>query len=226
MKTPTFSARSWHNWISIALVIPLFIIAITSLFMAHEKSLDLKSLSWGAQTPEIRSVLYGKHDLLMLASKDDVYEWIDNRLQAIPALQGLEARFIKVLADSSILIAGKGGLWLRHSDQKWRQKYAGDIHGLQIISDGHWLIVDKNVGTMLSTDQGGHWQQDSKVAALLEQLPARPYNLEKLIHDLHTGKAFFGKHLEWIWIDVLALVLGFLCLTGAYIWWKSQYNKQ
>ncbi len=226
MKIPAFNARSWHNWISIALVIPFFIIAVTSLFMAHEKNLGLKNISWGEQIPEIRSVVYGKQGLQMLASKDDAYEWVNGQLQPIVALQGLEARFIEVLADSSLLIAGKGGLWQRLADQPWQQKYMGDIHGLQILSDGRWLIVDKDVGVMLSTDQGLHWQQNGKIAKLLKQLPARPYNLEKLVHDLHTGKAIFGKHLEWLWIDSLALVLGFLCLTGAFLWWKSQRNTQ
>ncbi|PKM12130.1 MAG: hypothetical protein CVV13_06505 [Gammaproteobacteria bacterium HGW-Gammaproteobacteria-3] len=115
------------------------------------------------------------------------------------------------------MIAGKGGLWWRQPDHSWRQIHTGDIHGLQILSDDRWRIVDKDAGVMMSSDQGQHWQVNSDIATLLKELPARPYNLEKLIHDLHTGKALFGSHLKWIWIDILALVLVFLCLTGAYL---------
>lgn len=226
MTKPTFNARRWHNWTSIALAIPLFIVAITSLFMAHEKTLQLQSVAWGRQTPEIRSVLYGPQGLRILASKDDVYAWVGGRLEPISVLQGMEARFIELLPDSSILVAGKGGLWRQQSGRHWQQIYQGDIHGLQVLSEDHWLIVDKDAGILASSDQGRNWQQDREISRLVAALPASPYNLEKLVHDLHTGKALFGKQGEWIWIDVLALVLGFLCLTGAWLWWKAQRNKQ
>jgi hypothetical protein len=42
---------------------------------------------------------------------------------------------------------------------------------------------------------------------------------------LHTGKAFFGKESEWIWIDILGAILVFLGGTGLYLWWRSQTRR-
>jgi uncharacterized iron-regulated membrane protein len=50
--------------------------------------------------------------------------------------------------------------------------------------------------------------------------------LGKLMLDLHTGKAFFGKEAEWIWIDLLGGVWVFLGFTGIYLWWRTQTKRR
>jgi hypothetical protein len=50
--------------------------------------------------------------------------------------------------------------------------------------------------------------------------------LGKLVTDLHTGKAFFGKEHEWIWIDILGAIWVFLGGTGLYLWWRSQTKRR
>jgi hypothetical protein len=39
-----FNARNWHNWISIILVLPILIVAITAIFIAHHKALGMEQL--------------------------------------------------------------------------------------------------------------------------------------------------------------------------------------
>ena len=54
---------------------------------------------------------------------------------------------------------------------------------------------------------------------------APPYTLEKLVMDLHTGKFFFGKTREWIWIDLVGGAMVLLGVTGIVIWRRSEKAK-
>ena len=62
------------------------------------------------------------------------------------------------------------------------------------------------------------------MAAGIVALPVeyKRYTLKNLIMDMHTGKAFLGKSAEWIWIDVLGIVLCLLSLTGVWVWWQGR----
>src|SRR4051812_6029705 len=46
--------------------------------------------------------------------------------------------------------------------------------------------------------------------------------LARLIRDLHTGEAFFGRDNKWIWNDIIGGSMTFLALTGVYLWWNGQ----
>ena len=79
----------------------------------------------------------------------------------------------------------------------------------------------------MSDDRGQTWQSDKSLTRLIsDRSEKRPLQLGKFMHDLHTGKALMGHKYEWIWADILALVLVTLAFTGIYMWWKSQKRKQ
>ena len=86
----------------------------------------------------------------------------------------------------------------------------------------------KDKGLLISRD-GLRWTAPAPPES--EVLPVPALNGErisfgKLIMDLHTGKAFFGKDAEWIWIDVLGSVWIFLGFTGIYLWWRTQTKRR
>lgn len=123
------SSRQIHLWSGVLLALPMFIVGVTAILIAHEKSLGIKDvpINW----------------LFMAAEKE------------------LELRSVAQAAD--------GRLWLAAQ---------GDV--------------------------------------------AKPYTIGKLVMDMHTGKAFFGKSGEWVWIDVLGFTLALLGLTGVWVWWQSR----
>ncbi len=97
---------------------------------------------------------------------------------------------------------------------------------MQILAH-RWYLTTKEQGVLMSKNQGSSWEQAPQITKLLSELPNKqPLQLGKLMKDLHTGKALMGKKYEWIWADILALVLVLLALTGIYMWWKSQKRKQ
>jgi hypothetical protein len=85
----------------------------------------------------------------------------------------------------------------------------------------------KDTGMQISRDGGRTWSADPTFARLASVAgeQAEPYTMQKLVMDLHTGKFFFGKRAEWIWIDLLGITLVMLCLTGGLMWWRSQKRK-
>ncbi|PKO58071.1 MAG: hypothetical protein CVU25_05815, partial [Betaproteobacteria bacterium HGW-Betaproteobacteria-19] len=86
----------------------------------------------------------------------------------------------------------------------------------------------KDHGLLVSAD-GRDWRPDPELmpvlAASMVEGEAELITLGKLVMDLHTGKAFFGKDWEWIWIDLVGLAMTLLSLTGVYMWWRGERRK-
>lgn len=222
----SFSSRVLHNWLGVALVLPLFIVGMSTFFMSHEKSLGSIVVAYTDTPLELKDLLYTPDGRQLLATKNGVFERIDQKMKALEGLQNNEIRTLDLLSDGSVLAAGKLGLWKEETNGNWTKLYDADIHGIQIHSQ-NWYLVTKEQGVLSSKDQGLSWESESNIMQSLTTISEkRPLQLGKLMHDLHTGKFFMGKHYEWIWADSLALVLVILSLTGIYRWWKSQKRKQ
>ncbi len=224
MKT-SFGSRVLHNWVSVALVLPLFIVGMSTFFMSHEKSLGSFVIAYTDAPLELKDLLYTPDGRQFLATKNGVFQLLDNKIESVDALQNYEIRTLELLSDGRILAAGKHGLWLGSADGHWAKLYDADVHGMQIQSQS-WYLITKEQGVLISKDQGMNWENESSIMlSLTTMTDKQPLQLGKFMHDLHTGKALMGKHYEWIWADLLALVLVILALTGIYMWWKTQKRK-
>lgn len=226
MKKNTFSSRLLHNWVSVALVLPLFIVGMSTFFMSHEKSLGGFIIGYTSEPMELKDLLHTPDGGTFLATKNGLYQLINNKLVPVEALQNDEIRVLELLDDGRLLAAGKYGLWLQDPDANWQKLHHADIHGIQILPE-RWYLITKEQGVLISIDRGLSWQSENNITQLLNAMDnKRPLQLGKLMNDLHTGKALMGHHYQWIWSDLLALVLVLLSLTGIYMWWKSQKRKQ
>jgi len=230
---PSFNPRVLHNWFSIALVLPLFIVGMSTFFMSHEKALGQYVIAYTDEAAEIRDLLATADGRTFLATKAGAYQATSVQEQGkdkivfapIEELSS-EIRILEQLNDGRILAAGKHGLWLSEADGLWQQRYSGDVHGVQIEAQ-LWHVITKRKGVLMSRDQGLSWQKDSQIDQFLSSLQGkRPLMLGDFMKDLHTGEALLGREYEWIWADILAFVLVLLSLTGVYMWWKSQKRKQ
>ncbi|MBI4565410.1 MAG: hypothetical protein HY716_12015 [Planctomycetes bacterium] len=67
-------------------------------------------------------------------------------------------------------------------------------------------------------------QREESLAALAPSTDGR-IPVAKLVIDLHTGKALFGKSGEVYWIHAGGWSLAFLVFTGLGIWIKIQWHK-
>lgn len=228
--------RHWHAWLSIILSIPLFLVGVTAVLIAHHKTLGLKDmplpgLSGGpmqaAELPEIRASLSSRDGRRFLGGKSGLYVLQHGKIQAIAALAGSE---IRSLSENQQLLVAAGvmGAWLLNGDT-WQAIYRKPVHQAHIGADNSIFLATVEQGLLVSRDLGASWQADQPALAALQALPPAAargnYSFNNLVMDVHTGKAFMGKRWEWLWIDSLGLLLVFLALSGVYLWWQGQKRQ-
>lgn len=226
--------RHWHAWLSVILSMPLFIVGMTAILIAHHKALGLKELPFAAdwlsanQTLvaaelEVKAGLVTATGQWYLGTKNGLLMLQDGALQAVPALTGQEIRSLS--ANGPLLVAaGNRGAWLLQ-DGVWRQINRRPAHQVQLAVDGAIYLATLDNGLLFSRDWGATWAPLPHIEAALRAAPPMPpesYDFNKLVMDLHTGKAIFGKHWEWLWIDSLGLLMLFLSMSGVYLWWQGQ----
>lgn len=234
-----FDSRKWHIWVSIALSIPILIVSVTAVFIAHEHELRLKEIpvdvGWlpGYRSEaakqkhlEPRASLHTTDGRQFIGTTGGLYRVDDGRPVPVGELAGMQVRAI---AESSwgMAVATKGGLWL-HRDDRWKRVVDGDAWNVSARNDGSMVAAFKDKGLLTSTD-GTRWARDAMSMAAVEQLAenvvVEQVTLGKLVMDLHTGKAFFGKDWEWFWIDLVGLAMTLLTLTGVFMWWRGERRK-
>ena len=218
--------RNWHTWGSVLLGVPLLLVGLTTFFIAHDKALGTREITVpigsnvgpkAAATLEIRS-----------AARIGAEQWIGTP-HGIFRLDGAHAIAINgapkdeirdlVAAGNAVLLAGKKALW-RYDDGQAAQILKADCW--QVSAGDGYTAACKEVGLLESKD-GKQWQARSvefPASALAAASSGTP--LSKIILDIHTGKLFFGKQYEWIWIDLLGLACVGLGITGLVMWMRGR----
>lgn len=237
------SFRSWHLWLSIALSLPILIVALTAIFIAHGKELGLKEIpvaaGWlpgmqagKAETAEPRALWAAPDGALWLGTKMGLYRVNGDRMEIVEGLGAADVRGLQ--ADgSSLVVATTKGLYRVAVDAGTAERVAkGDYWSLSHTDQG-LIAVGKNGRFMVSRDAGREWSEHEGGVAASERVAqsmagaadAGTVPLSKLMLDLHTGKAFFGKAYEWVWIDLIGATMAVLTLTGLVMWWRGQRRK-
>ncbi|MCM2251072.1 MAG: PepSY domain-containing protein [Ramlibacter sp.] len=223
------SMRNWHTWGSVALGLPLLLVGLTTIFIAHEKALGTQDIlipgaAAGASVPEVRSsAMVGSEQWIGAAV--GVFRLEGNRLTPIDGSPKDEIRGIAAAA-GGVLLAGKKGLW-RLEGGKAAHVYKGDCWQVGAVQGSYAAACKDSGGLLVSTD-GRQWEK--RALDFPARLPAgagagagKP--LSKIILDVHTGKLFFGKEYEWIWIDLLGLACVGLGITGLTLWMRGRRQR-
>ena len=236
-------ARDWHNWVSALLIVPMLLVGLTTIFLAHKKELGLndidltRAVAWlpgygervmAYKDAEIRSSLRLANGSRWVGTQTGLYRIAGGEAVAVQELAGTPVRGI-VAAPWGLVAAAKNGIWT-HTAEGWRRAHRGDAWQAALEPDGRVAVALKDEGLVASGD-GLRWLPDDPVSQALAALPAEAraaerITLGKLMLDLHTGKAFFGKEAEWIWIDLLGFVWVFLGFTGLTLWWRAQTRRR
>lgn len=219
------TARQFHLWPGVLLGLPMLIIGITAVLLAHEKSLGLPDvevpfLQMSAdQALELDTSIEDAQGRLWLGGKQGLYvQHADGRIE-----QHADLEVKQLLSHGErIWIASKSGLFSLFGTHL-EKHLSGETKGISLLADGRLMASHKSRGALLSED-GSIWQAWSGNSALAaaQANQVRPYTLDELVMDLHTGKLLLGKQGEWIWIDLLGVFLCALGLTGVWIWWRSR----
>lgn len=236
-------ARDWHNWVSVILVVPMLMVGLTSLFLAHKKALDLNDIDvtriagglpgYGTVAmkhagTELRASLALPDGSLWVGTQAGLYRIAAGQAHAVPELGDTQVRDLAA-APWGIVAATKNGIWVLGRDG-WRKTHKGDAWNAALAPDGSVAVAIKDKGLLVSRD-GTEWRPHAAAQRALDDLPTESLvderiSLGKLTMDLHTGKAFFGKEAEWLWIDLLGATWVFLGFTGLWLWWRSQIKRR
>jgi len=220
------SMRNWHTWGSLVLGVPLLLVGLTTFFIAHENALGTKEVvlpiqEAGHEKMEIRSSLQvGAQQ--WIGTKQGVFRLDGDKAVAVEGSPHDEIRGM-VSAGGAVLMAGKKALW-RMEDGTATKVFKADCWQVTANAVGY-AAACKDVGLLSSAD-GKRWSERT-VEFPEDVMTAAPKGiaLSKLIMDMHTGKLFFGKEYEWIWIDLLGFACVALGVTGLVMWMRSRRQR-
>lgn len=238
-----YDNRTWHAWISVVLALPILIVAVTAIFIAHNNALGLKEteitpyVGWlpgygeeamKMQRMDVQTALTTRDGGQWIGTKAGLYRISSGQAQQVEALGGTHVRDL-VESPAGLVAVTKNGVWLRQGEG-WEKTLKGDAWSGNVGADGRLIVTVKDRGMLVAAD-GRNWQPDTGVNQALARMPAgvaqpKPVTLGNLVMDLHTGKAFFGKAWEWIWIDLIGFVMAFLGVTGVVMWWRGEKRKR
>ncbi len=218
------NVRNWHTWLSIAFAIPLLLVGLTTVFMAHEKALGTKEIMVpiGLMKPgksEIRSsaLIAGER---WLGTKAGLYRVVGDKMVRAEGSPRDEIRDI-VIAQDGLLLAGKKGLW-RYQNGNSVSVRRGDCWDIAVTSTGY-AAACKRDGLLISKD-GQQWERLFIKSPEQAAPGMRDTPLSKIIEGIHTGELLFGD-ADWVWIDLLGLSMIGLTFTGLAMWLRGRRTR-
>ncbi|MDX8407749.1 MAG: hypothetical protein R8L58_05115 [Mariprofundaceae bacterium] len=229
--------RQLHIWIGLLILLPVVLISITAIMLAHDKDLGLKDIRLQAEwlpdgwlkhsdskDAEIKADLAGDAGSALIGTKSGLYYLEGNTLTAVPALQGMDIRSLKHWQGEVLVAARQGAFLSGHGT--WNRLYEGDARSIDADDDGNLYVAAHHKGLLISHDGGQSWQVATDIgkqlATLTELEPTRDIELKRLIKGLHSGRILVGKRSEWLWIDTISGLLLFSSLIGVFRWWKKR----
>lgn len=228
-----YNNRKWHAWISFAISLPILVVALTAILIAHGQKLGFRDIkvdaSWlpgyasAAAQREIRAVVKTE-DGIWIGTQVGLYEQVDGNTREIADFSGQEIRAL-LRTERAVFALTAQGLFAQRGEH-WQKLSRGPVSAA--YADGNSVyMTTRDKGLQVSDDDGASWQPAHDAQAALAQLPPlgpQPAKLAlaKVIKDIHTGEAFLGHDGEWIWNDVVGGTMAFLGISGLVLWWRGQ----
>lgn len=222
-------SRKWHTWLGVVFAIPLCIVGITTLFMAHEKSINLGKYwistsffpGYHGETMlrnEIRSYFKDDKGVEYFGSKMGLLIQKEGIVSSVPFFETHEVRGIEMLG-GHLLVGTRKALFFEQ-EGLFKEVLKKDIWDLSVRDGVVSVVVNKD--GLLSSHDLKIWKP-MDIPADAQTL--NRVTLKKLNQDLHTGRALLGEQAMWIWQDILACCVLFFIGTGVYLWYSKKHKK-
>lgn len=178
---------------------------------------------WTLTLPSPTKKLYRHGGTLYACSRDGLYSSKEGK-SWIRLFSGQEVKAVH-FAENDLLFATSTGIY--------RGNYNGEELWKEIVSFFDKPVEVRNFtfdekGVTLVAKEGVFTSVTGK-ELLSEQLPfkkkgSEKVDLQKLITDIHTGE-FFGSFF-YIFMDITAIGLVAMSVTGVYIWYRPRSKKK
>lgn len=219
--------RDWHIWLGVAFSLPLIVIGITTILLAHGKELKLDDYYvsskcfpgyWGEKSVnnELKVYFMDSHGKEYFGYKYGIRSKKNDILETILFFEKDEIRALAEF-NGKLIVATKKALFIQN-DISFEKILAKDIWNLYVDTDKLYVVAKEGLFMSNNLQEFQEIVQESE--AIKEGV-----SLKKLNLDLHTGKALFGKSFEWIWQDILAICILFFVGSGFFLWYKRKTKK-
>jgi hypothetical protein len=243
--------HKWHNWIGIVLSIPTLIVGITAIMltfqssfknMPNEPELNVRWLpgysssaiqkEWQKKMGEVRSSLMLTDSIQIIGTNAGLFIFNNGKIKPIEHFIGYEIRCLSK-SNSKLFIGSNKGLFSGvFPVENPELILAKSIQSIDIVNDST-IFANDNKNLYHSKNGGLDWEDQNYIGKTIAKNivykniePTHKIKMHKLVIDLHTGKAFFGKSFEWIWILLVGLSVTLLTLTGIYMWIVKKRKKK
>ncbi|MCL1057509.1 PepSY domain-containing protein [Shewanella gelidimarina] len=234
--------RPWHRRIGIFSTLFVIFMAVSGVLINHSNHLSLDTAqvkqSWlldyyGVKAPKDVN-LYQQTPQKLISAGNQV--WLDTQLileanSSVLAVISYDQMIVAVDTNHLYLLSQQGEL-LETQDSATGLPSHIQALGLQ---DNLWLKTQS--GLFVADSDLIDWSQSQPLAAIpwvktlnntdsneiTEQIRASRLHWERVLLDLHSGR-FFGALGPWM-MDLVALALIIMSLTGCYIWLQQKPVK-
>jgi len=235
--------RRWHVRIGLGAVVFFLFLAVTGVVLNHATGLGLDNryvhAGWlarwygiSAEAPR-QAFRSGRHDLIAANGR-----WmLDGRLsgEKLPQPLGLvELPDIVVVASSnSLYLYGKDGALI----DRLERSALPAVPVQAIGADEQQLVLKTASGSFQSSDalswrsaprDGIAWSRPADLSAAdrdrYAQLLEPGISMERILLDLHSGR-FAGRYGPLV-MDLVAVFLGVLSLSGAWLYFKRKHRRE
>ncbi|MFU8858063.1 MAG: PepSY domain-containing protein [Deferrisomatales bacterium] len=235
-------SRALHRWMGLLGLLYFAAMAVSGVLLNHAGLLagldlprawlpgDYAYRDWNRNS--LRGTVPGPGRVLHLYGEAGVWWWEPGAAEPVPDAEGFERSVyyrdtravLRVDGSQPYLLAGtRGGLWGRPAaGGPWRPVPLAPGNGRETVVD--LLEAD---GALLAVTRDRVYRGDTAwPPAFVDATPARAADPERrlplfrLIFELHSGGVWGlpGR----LAMDALGVLLAFLCLTGAWFWWRKR----
>ncbi|MEQ9144561.1 MAG: PepSY domain-containing protein [Parvibaculaceae bacterium] len=235
------SLRKWHRWLGVASALFLIWLAVSGLILNHAASLRLNEIrleqSW-------LLALYGRDGAVDDATAFDLHgtsvSWAGRRLflDGEPVADNVERPVAAVRGENLIVVAGErqisllapgAGLLETFSPSGLPGRIAAmGTAGNRIVArtaGGRMFSADENAGRWTPFEGDVVWQNGGSASSDVQRAMARHLGggdipLHRVLLDAHSGRLLgLGGVLG---MDLVAVLLLVLSVTGLWIWWPRR----
>jgi len=230
--------RRWHRRIGVVSAVVVLGLVVTGLLLNHAPSLELDrsrvGLSWVLDRygvdiePPARGYAVDGHWLSVCGGE----LFLDDRpVTDLASLSGgvsLDGLIVAAAPAVLVLLDGQGGVIERLALDALPGRISAIAQvdsGIALRVDGRWLASDVDLlgwepvaapprpaeARPLPADLASRITQRSR---------ARQLSWERVLLDVHSGR-FFGPFGPWV-LDFFAVLLGFLALSGFWLWSRQR----
>ena len=229
----------WHRRLGLVAILFVVILSLTGIMLNHTEALSLDEtliesnwlLDWYNLNPSSEPIHFNNNGAYSITQWDNqVFLNTTPLMVSKQIIQGVVSinNMIVIAFQNEIALIDHQGELIERIDTTPNFAHIAKLGIYQdnvIIKtiDENYYATDKHIVTWsITSDKNSSWSVQDDISEQHRDLLLNSYrgsglNLERIILDLHSGR-FFHKRWGTYIMDISAIVLLWLCISGLWVW--------